>query len=556
MKNNSKSKRLSAMFIMLTMVLNFVPATVFAATHGNLEVSIPSGENIALNYEQSVGNTHYYNVDSTLQGYYPSVFSLQISPDSGVQVNTITTNNNSAVTYYSGDYYLVALEEGTTTTITITSDSPAHTYILRCDEPDGGSAGSASGIYAYLPSPGQYVNEGLNSGGWGTIYTSSLNQVKDMTDSIVTTGVSLGYFGGYVVLDYGTPAKDESGEVTSGIYNDNTNPYGVDFILYGNAFSDNSEPGCVQVSKNGVDWYDIAGSKYYDSNTDNDYSLTYTNPVPSDDDDSYDYGDTTGTIYQNGVSYTGSDSGTVTYNTWHQHSWFPLFCNYFKEVITSLGALDKVSSLSFADYDYDDTSGSELTLSGVMLGDATNTTTANYTFGYCDVHPKGSATSTAYNPYTATGSTTGGDPIDISWAVDANGEPYELDSIRFIRVYTGASAMNGAFGEISTEVCGSYRATGTGTGSPSLPDIEIDNDDLENWTDDPEQIENMGAVDVTEIDENSVTVEATGSTNVYINGISTTSASIDLSDNQVHYVQIISQSGTAEPYIIVLKLQK
>ncbi len=548
MKKNFKKRRVPAILIMLAVVLILMPVSVSAATHGNLEVSIPSGENIELNYDQSIDNTHYYDVDSTLQGYYPSVFSLVIEPDSGVEVDSITTNNNSRVTEYSAPYYVVTLEEGTTTTITITSDStPAHTYILRCDEPDGGSTGSASGIYAYLPAPGQYVNEGLESGGWGTIYTSSLDEVKDMTDNVVTTGVSLGYFGGYVVLDYGT----------NGIDNASTNPYGVDFILYGNAFNNNSEPGCVQVSDDGVHWYDIAGSLYYDSDTDADYHLTYTNPVPDDDDDSHDYG-YTGTIHQDGVPYTGSETGTVDYNSWHQHSWFPLYCNYFTTVIPALGSMDKAEDttpLPFVDYDYDDTNGSELTISGVMLGDATNTTTANYTFGYCDVHANGqNPSSTAYNPYE--GSASGGDPIDISWAVDSDGNPYYLDSIRFIRVYTGASAMNGIFGEISTEVCGSYRATGTNTGSPSLPDIEIDGDDLEDWADDPDQIENMGAVDVTEIGENSVTVEATGGTYVYINGVNTTSANIDLSDNEVHYVQIISQSGTAEPYIIVLRLQK
>ncbi len=548
-KKKGASKTL-AFLLALSLLVAFFPAIASAATYGDLEVSIPSGENVALSYVGNSGTTYTFNVVSEITGYYPSVFSLRIAPDGGHSVSNIDATNGTMVTLYEGTYYLVTLAEGTTSTITITS-SGGYTYVLNCSQADGGSTGSASGIYAFLPAPGQYVNEGLTSGGWGSIYTTGQTAVKSLVNNKVSTGVSLGFFGGYVVLDYGTPAKDASGNVTGGIYNDSTNPYGVDFILYGNAFSGNSEPGCVQVSKDGVNWYDIAGSKYYDSDTVKNYYLTYTNPTPADDGD-YSYGRTQ-TTYTGGVPYTGSSSGTVTYNSYHNHSWFPLYCNYFTPVIQSLGALDKTSVLPFADYTRDTTNGSALTMRGVMIGDATNTQTGNYTFGYCDVHANGSATSTAYNPYTATASTTGGDPIDISWAVNSSGEPVFLDSIRFIRIYTGARYMNGAFGEMSTEVCGSYRATGTGGTSGTFATVAVDGNSPTNTT-----VSSSQRLATISVSAGTHTINASSSATCFlINGAAVStpySTTITTAPNSTYYMQIITQSGDAQPRITVLKI--
>ncbi len=109
-------------------------------------------------------------------------------------------------------------------------------------------------------------------------------------EGYVTTGVSLGSFGGYVVLDFGASQRMPAAYVTGGIYNDPANAYGVDFTLYGNAMGTWAEPGCVQVSQDGVNWYDIAGSLHYQMprNTAGgaiwDYTVTYENPVAADDD--------------------------------------------------------------------------------------------------------------------------------------------------------------------------------------------------------------------------------------------------------------------------------
>ena len=72
------------------------------------------------------------------------------------------------------------------------------------------------GLVAYLPAAGQFMNEGANGSGWGGPFTATGSQkLKGLVEGYVTTGVSLGAFGGYVVLDFGVPAKDEDGNVSS-----------------------------------------------------------------------------------------------------------------------------------------------------------------------------------------------------------------------------------------------------------------------------------------------------------------------------------------------------
>ncbi len=44
--------------------------------------------------------------------------------------------------------------------------------------------------------------------------------------------------------------------------------------------------------------------------------------------------------------------------------------------------------------------------------------------------------------------------IDISWAIDGEGNYVELPGVDFIKIYTGVNQQNGALGECSTEVMG------------------------------------------------------------------------------------------------------
>lgn len=67
---------------------------------------------------------------------------------------------------------------------------------------------------------------------------------------------SLGGFGGYMTFSFDEPIR-----------NDPKNPYGIDFILYGNNFGYAPEPGTVMVSKDGTTWYTLAGSMQYELTT-------------------------------------------------------------------------------------------------------------------------------------------------------------------------------------------------------------------------------------------------------------------------------------------------
>lgn len=516
-------------------------------------------------YMSFEGSNGSYNVTYNGQqtNYYPSALSLYaLAGASSITAINVTGGVTVQPTYIDGDgemqptnnvasgYYMLTINAtGTATFVRSGHQSITLNFTVPTQ-----SGGIDTEVYAYVPAPGQFPNEGAGTGGWGDAFVSGSTGVKHMVGNVVSTGVSLGYFGGYVVFDMGED-----------IANTATNPYGVDFVVYGNAFAGNSEPGCVQVARDANHdgkpdaWFNIAGSLHYDADTIWNASYTYTNPTPADDvTTSYP---TAGTINSNGVPYTYSHtarpgatattgSGIVTYNTFHQHSWFPLYANYFIGR-GNVNALDKIGVLSFASYNRDTTNGSTLTLTGVMLGDAQNTQTAAYTFGYADVHPNGSANGVAANPYAAGQSTTGGDGIDISWAVNANGHPVNLPDIRFVRVYTGAAKMNGIFGEISTEVCGVIKATGTGSGA-SNDTITV----KENGTA-LTGINNMGTKTISKTAGTTCSYEITSSADrVFVNGQAVSSPhsfNITFTAGTTQYCQIITQSGDRSPFVTLIK---
>ena len=137
----------------------------------------------------------------------------------------------------------------------------------------------AKAVCGYLPV-GQFAR--YNSFGWGTIFTDNTNvydstkQAKFVSStgtgtSYVDIGVSLGMAGGYVQFDMGT---DENGADRL-ITNNPNNKYGIDFIVYGNAFVGNPEAGIVKVSQDGTNWYTLAGSRHYMNGTQWNQNISY-----------------------------------------------------------------------------------------------------------------------------------------------------------------------------------------------------------------------------------------------------------------------------------------
>lgn len=488
---------------------------------------------------------------SATNGYYPFNFSFIVSDRTAVGSITVSNGGSFAWASDSEDsetesttttYGLVTLPTTSASTVTVTSAS-GNTLTISCAQPNGGTTAAGAALYAYLPAPAQFVNEGVTTGGWGDAYDS--NGTVKATSS---TGVSLGFFGGYAVYEFENPIAD-----------DPTHPYGADFIVYGNAFWANSEAGCIQVSKDGTTWYDIAGSMYYTKSTKG-ATITYTNPNPSEDKGITAAASNKGTLadvpYALTVNGT-TTSGTVTKNTFHNHSWFPLNANYFVDSGTRK-EMAKVDEFSFVSRTLNsDNITSTLTFKGTLLTDYPGTgKTDQIGFGYCDVHPNRTLGSTiAYNPYqtftsssdynTKTEGTGGGDPIDIAWAVDSKGAPANLSSVKYVRIYTGMAQMNGIFGEISTEVCGVAACTGSTTETAATPTITVGTSTV---TTTNGGIKSVGMLSGT------CTVNVSGTGYVYINGVATTSATFTPTSAGTK-VQIIVQNGEAAPYVTWLNLK-
>jgi len=127
-----------------------------------------------------------------------------------------------------------------------------------------------SKVFEYTPAPGQFINE-TRTGGFDGTQTTPEAAVKyaeqRMRDNLF---VSLGGFGGYIVVGF-----DHSID----------NIAGYDFAIKGNAFKGSSEPGIVWVmqDENGNSlpddtWYELKGCETGKSTTIQNYSVTYYRP--------------------------------------------------------------------------------------------------------------------------------------------------------------------------------------------------------------------------------------------------------------------------------------
>lgn len=553
--------------ILLAVVMLFaLSASAFAATN-SLETDYAIGDGLGVSVDLNIEGMYFDGVDilnTATNGYYPFSFSLIVSNRSKVASVTVSNGgsfhwayeedgNGSYVTDEDGNYVestttnygVVVLPTTSASTVTVTGTDNIGSATFNCAQPCGGTTAAGTALYAYLPAPAQFVNEGVTTGGWGDAYDSTGTTLKGTS----ATGVSLGFFGGYAVYEFENPIAD-----------DPTHPYGADFIVYGNAFWNNSEAGCIQVSQGPDDngnweWYDIAGSMYYTKSTPN-ASIKFTNPNPNEDKGITTAG-ATNTLAD--VSYdltvNGTTTpGTVTKNTFHNHSWFPLNANYFA-ASGSRAAMAKVDEFSFVSRTLNSDSITDtLTFTGTLLNNYPGTgKTDQIGFGYCDVHPNKTLGGTiAYNPYqtftsssdydTKVAGTSGGDPIDIAWAVKSNGTPANLDSIRYVRIYTGMAQMNGIFGEISTEVCGVAACTGTGTGAAGKT-LTIKKD-LTSY-----KPESGWSKSLT---PGAWTIKSSAS-NVYINGARVDASSgYSLTVESGKTYQIITQNGTESPIVAVV----
>ena len=267
-----------------------------------------------------------------------------------------------------------------------------------------------SRVIEYQPAPGQFIN----TTDWGS--PSAAQSVIGGTSG----GVSLGAYGGYIVLGF-----DHS------VVNSPDNPYGVDFTIFGNAFTGWAEPGIVYVMKdvnnNGEaddTWYQLKGSDYTNPSTIVNYSVLYYNP-----------GGYADVPWRDNLNRRGA----VLINEYHTQPYYPSADSF-----PGINPTYQLYSGTLIEGDIDDSNPSYIQSFALD-------------YGYADNHPKqnGDPETQPDNPSTTNViEGAGGDAMKIEWAVDGQGNPVTLDEIDFVKIHTGLNRMCGWLGEISTEICG------------------------------------------------------------------------------------------------------
>lgn len=491
--------------ILLAVMLTAVLGTGVSASSSTVfePVSISEGEPVTITWSDSYTGT-VVNVDGDT--YIPESFLLWVEGTSTVTVDG--TAVAASMTNTGNDGYVIttgSAEETIVVNITESSMSAVGIYTITCPAQNGSIPTSAvSAVEGYLP-----VGQFARGSGWGDA------SGKFTTTAYASTGVSLGAAGGYIQLDLSSP-----------IYNLATNAYGVDFVVYGNAFNGNPEAGSVKVYgyKEGETtpaWYDLAGSLYYDDISENNATVSYKMISSGDD---------------AGIWYQLNGKGEWTKFT-TATAWWPA-----EDVYQSgWGSVDGVTW---------DQTNNIITYTGVSLVKDTDTTN-DYQFGYFDVHINGSNYGVAQNPYTVTNTAKCGDGFDLSWAVDTNGNPVKLTHITKVRLYT-AAALNSTgtafttpaiFGETSAEFCGLFKATGTGSGEASTS-LSVEG------AAGTSTLSNMSSI---ELGKGDYTVFSNAE-NVLVNGVVVDAASgYEWSVEAGESYQIITQSGTESPVVAVVR---
>lgn len=324
----------------------------------------------------------------------------------------------------SATFYYTPQSPGTAT-VSVTVDNLATssvdvecvsaTELERMRAKTGASSQFSNKIYEWIPAPGQFI--GCTTAGGMTGMEKTHAQALEWAARRLADGnyVSLGAFGGYIIVGF-----DHSIPAMSGANC---------FSIGGNAFNgtDNSsdgsnEPGIVYVSQdvngNGLpddEWYELKGSDSFLSTSVRNYAVTYYRPAGP------------------GMNVQWTDnrggSGTIDYlkATHRQESYYP----------------DWVSADSY-------------TLCGTALSPQTsqNTLTGNWNnkaFGWGYADNVGSDNIVVGSAGSGLGQAVG---FKIDNAVLPDGTPIKLQYIDFVKVQTGVQSKAGGLGEVSTEVTG------------------------------------------------------------------------------------------------------
>ncbi|HVI44084.1 MAG TPA: hypothetical protein VM802_04425 [Chitinophaga sp.] len=271
-----------------------------------------------------------------------------------------------------------------------------------------------SQIFEYAPAPGQFIN----AGNTGT--PAGAQKLIGGTSALV----SLGAYGGYITFGFDHPVQNNAG---------------ADIGIYGNPLINTnqewSEPGIVMVmqdlNNNGKpddgEWYELAGSEYNNPATIRNYKITYYNPKQSVAAD---------VLWKDNQGR----SGYVLKNNFHGQSYYPSFAANQDSLVFTGALLPNTLVKRF-----DPVINSNIITNQPLAA------------GYSD---NGSAE--FINFFNTTG--RGYNTVDISNAVNSQGQKVNLSYINFVKIYTGQNNNGNTSadpanpdrktGEVSTEVSG------------------------------------------------------------------------------------------------------
>lgn len=579
------SKKMLSLLLIAAMLVSVLCVGV-SATEDYDPVSISEGEPVTISWNGTTGTV--VSVDGS--SYIPQEFLLWAQIDYTVEVNgtAISPNREPGEDDTAAPYTITT--NATNNTVIVASNGTT-TYTVTCPHYTAAATGvNPVDVNGYLPV-GQFAR--WNSFGWGTLYTDSTNVSSSSNDvkfktGYVSTGVSLGMAGGYVQFDMGN----------NRIQNNANNKYGIDFIVYGNAFVGNPEAAGVQVSNDGVNWYTLAGSRHYMSDTKWNQNISYvrltadntslndaftaagiyvsTNfEVPSSDNAS-DVDAAIGAATWTGVPQLTGSTYPKTYSTATPAAaaWWPEYAQDSNNKDENYGNVWNIDNTVNGVSWLRSGSAEVITYTGVttveddmvVLNEGATAAPSQaemtdvYQWGYADVRVNGSQYGTiANNPYEAAPSTqTGGDGFDLSWAVDANGNPVQLSSVRYVRVYSAVLFSAGVFGETSAEVCGLYVANGTGSGAATQA-LSVSAGKtattLSTVTTGNQSTSNVKIGKQTGL----IKIESAAE-HIYVNGEAFTSGNTltltGLTPTTAKTIQIVTQNGTESPYVTVLKVTR
>ena len=495
----------------------------------SMPVSISTGDPVFIAWNGTTGTVTGRHGSNKI----PGEFTLWVENPTSVTVNG--TAQSASLQNGTNYGYTITTSEDNTLSIVVVAGGT--TYTISCGTKSHTLAGSApTSVVSYLPL-GQFAN----NSGWGYLGTKFVGPNKTAPE---TTGVSLGAFGGFIEFYFENGIEDKA-----------TNPYGVDFVIYGNAFNGNPEAGAVQVSVDGTTWYELAGSNYYKSNftannPENGFSKFYTGTLRN-----------TSVIYTKGSSRVTAKLGSLNEANCCPAAWFPLTTNFtaFENDPTGGATCDSRVSVNL--------SGNTLTFTGVTAI-ADSDTTADYAFGYADVTPNGSPSEygEAVNPYTPyTSDKTGGDGFDLAWAVDiATGEPVNLSGqkVKYVRVYSAVLDF-GRFGETSPEITGIFTARGTSSNTNPTPRAvaKLAGATISTTGTAVSSTQRFISRTVPAGTEQTLSISSSADY-LYVNGVQITGTStsnpytisVNLAEGETATYQVITQTGTRQPYIEVIKL--